>query len=62
MLAITGWPGAAHAGAAKAGVLSLSRARAVEWGPDNIRVNTISPGPIEDTVGVARLYEETGRS
>ncbi len=62
MLAITGRPGAAHAGAAKAGVLSLSRALAVEWGPDNIRVNTISPGPIEDTVGVARLYEETGRS
>lgn len=60
MLGVTGWPGAAHAGAAKAGVLSLSRALAVEWGPDNIRVNTISPGPIDNTEGVRRLYIETG--
>lgn len=60
MLGVSGWPGAAHAGAAKAGILSLSRALAVEWGPDNIRVNTISPGPIDDTEGVRRLYVETG--
>jgi 2,4-dienoyl-CoA reductase [(3E)-enoyl-CoA-producing], peroxisomal len=60
MLGVSGWPGAAHAGAAKAGILSLSRALAVEWGPDNIRVNTISPGPIDDTEGVRRLYIETG--
>jgi 2,4-dienoyl-CoA reductase [(3E)-enoyl-CoA-producing], peroxisomal len=61
MLGVSGWPGAAHAGAAKAGILSLSRAIAVEWGPDNIRVNTISPGPIGDTEGVRRMYIETGR-
>ncbi|SMP81781.1 SDR family oxidoreductase [Noviherbaspirillum suwonense] len=61
MLGVSGWPGAAHAGAAKAGILSLSRSLAVEWGPDNIRVNTISPGPIGDTEGVRRLYQETGR-
>ena len=61
MLGVTGWPGAAHAGAAKAGILSLSRALAVEWGPDQIRVNTISPGPIGDTVGVRRMYIEAGR-
>ncbi|WP_454689710.1 SDR family oxidoreductase [Achromobacter aloeverae] len=61
MLGLSGWPGAAHAGAAKAGILSLSRTLAVEWGPDNIRVNTISPGPIGDTEGVRRLYQETGR-
>ncbi len=61
MLGVGGWPGAAHAGAAKAGVLSLSRALAVEWGADNIRVNTISPGPIGDTEGVRRMYIETGR-
>ena len=61
MLGVTGWPGAAHAGAAKAGILSLSRAIAVEWGPDKIRVNTISPGPIGDTEGVRRMYIETGR-
>ena len=61
MLALSGWPGAAHAAAAKAGILSLSRTLAVEWGDDKIRVNTISPGPIGDTLGVKRLYQETGR-
>jgi len=61
MLGLTGWPGAAHAGAAKAGIISLTRSLAVEWGGDNIRLNTISPGPIGDTEGVRRMYEETGR-
>lgn len=61
MLGLSGWPGAAHAAAAKAGILSLSRTLAVEWGGDNIRVNTISPGPIGDTEGVKRLYVDTGR-
>lgn len=61
MLGVSGWPGAAHAGAAKAGILSLSRALAVEWGPDRIRVNTISPGPIGDTEGVRKMYIEAGR-
>lgn len=60
MLGVSGWPGAAHAAAAKAGILSLSRTLAVEWGGDGIRVNTISPGPIGDSEGVRRLYEETG--
>ncbi|PHK94380.1 short-chain dehydrogenase [Pseudoroseomonas rhizosphaerae] len=60
MNALSGWPGAAHAAAAKAGILSLSRSLAVEWGPDGIRSNTISPGPIADTEGVRRLYEDRG--
>jgi len=30
-------------GAAKAGVRVLTRAAACEWGPDNIRVNTVAP-------------------
>lgn len=58
----TGWPGAAHAGAAKAGIQSLMRALAVEWGNDGIRANFISPGPIAGTVGVQKLYEDLGRS
>lgn len=61
MLGVSGWPQAAHAAAAKGGILSLSRTLAVEWGGDNIRVNTISPGPIGDTEGVKRMYLETGR-
>ncbi|MFT3800158.1 MAG: SDR family oxidoreductase [Burkholderiaceae bacterium] len=61
MLGVTGWPGAAHASAAKAGIIALSRTLAIEWGDDRIRVNTISPGPIGDTEGVRKMYEETGR-
>ena len=61
MLGVTGWPGAAHASAAKGGILSLSRTLAVEWGADKIRVNTISPGPIGDTEGVRKMYLEDGR-
>jgi 2,4-dienoyl-CoA reductase [(3E)-enoyl-CoA-producing], peroxisomal len=61
MLGVTGWPQAAHAAAAKGGILSLSRTLAVEWGGDNIRVNTISPGPIGDTEGVRRMYIEAGK-
>jgi NAD(P)-dependent dehydrogenase (short-subunit alcohol dehydrogenase family) len=61
MLGVSGWPGAAHAAAAKSGILALSRTLAVEWGGYNIRVNTISPGAIGDTEGVRRMYQETGR-
>lgn len=39
-------PGFAGYGATKSGVLSLTRALAVEWGPAQIRVNSISPGSI----------------
>jgi NAD(P)-dependent dehydrogenase (short-subunit alcohol dehydrogenase family) len=34
-------------GISKAGLLQLARNLAVEFGPDNIRVNTISPGMID---------------
>ena len=62
MKALSGWPGAAHAAAAKAGILSLTRTLAVEWGGDCIRVNAISPGPIGDTEGAKRIYEERGQA
>lgn len=45
----------AHVCAAKAGVDMLTRVLAMEWGGDGIRVNSIIPGPIGDTEGVARL-------
>ena len=34
-------------GISKAGLVQLARNLAVEFGPDNIRVNTISPGVID---------------
>jgi NAD(P)-dependent dehydrogenase (short-subunit alcohol dehydrogenase family) len=60
--ALEGWPGCAHAAAAKAGVMSLIRSLAIEWGPDGILCNTIAPGPIDGTEGVKRLYEDTGEA
>lgn len=59
--ALEGWPGCAHAGAAKAGIMSLIRTLCGEWGKDGIRCNTIAPGAIGDTEGVKRIYEESGR-
>ena len=45
----------AHACAAKAGINQLVRVLAMEWGPEGVRVNGISPGPIAGTEGMARL-------
>src|SRR6478672_6881599 len=56
-----GTMGQAHASAAKAGVDSLTRTLAVEWGPYGIRVNGIAPGPIDGTEGVRRLTNEKSR-
>ena len=39
--------GIAHSVAARAGVIGLSRAVAVEWAPLDIRVNCVAPGAIE---------------
>ena len=50
-----GTVGQSHAAAAKAGIDSLTRVLACEWGPYGIRVNGIAPGPIEGTEGVRRL-------
>lgn len=45
----------AHVCAAKAGVDQLTRVLAIEWGAQGVRVNAISPGPIEGTEGMKRL-------
>jgi len=45
----------AHACAAKAGINQVIRVLALEWGPDGVRVNGISPGPIAGTEGMSRL-------
>lgn len=53
----TGAPGVSHSGAAKAGVLNLTKSVAVEWAPAGVRANAISPGPISDTGGASKLWE-----
>ena len=40
----TGSAGTIHSAAAKAGVMSMTQTLAVEWAPDNIRINTLAPG------------------
>lgn len=50
--------GQAHASAAKAGIESLIRTLALEWGAEGIRVNSLCPGPIADTEGVNRLISD----
>ncbi|MEH7234915.1 2,4-dienoyl-CoA reductase [Bacillus sp. JJ1562] len=61
MVATYAWgagAGVIHSAAAKAGVLSMTRTLAVEWGSKyGIRVNAIAPGPIERTGGAEKLWE-----
>jgi peroxisomal 2,4-dienoyl-CoA reductase len=60
-LQLLGTVGQSHAAAAKAGIDSLTRTLAAEWGPYRIRVNGLAPGPVEGTEGVRRLTNESSR-
>lgn len=50
--------GGPHYSAAKAGVLGLARAMARELGPDNIRVNSVTPGLIQTDITGDKLTPE----
>lgn len=52
-------PFQSHVCAAKAGVNMLCKCLAIEWGPAGVRVNGISPGPIEDSWGMQNVVAVT---
>ena len=53
--AVQAMPFQVHVCAAKAGVDMITKCLAIEWGPDNLRVNSVIPGPIDGTEGMERL-------
>jgi NAD(P)-dependent dehydrogenase (short-subunit alcohol dehydrogenase family) len=53
--AFTPTPLQSHVAAAKAGVDIFSKTLALEWAGDGVRVNVITPGPVDDTEGMRRL-------
>lgn len=50
--ASAGAAGVAHSGAGKAGLESLTKTLAREWGPQGIRINAVGPGvfPVENSI------------
>lgn len=55
-----GMPNAAHYVAAKAGLVGLTRAMAIDLGPKNIRVNAVAPGPVD--TAMTRVQPEEVRA
>jgi NAD(P)-dependent dehydrogenase (short-subunit alcohol dehydrogenase family) len=61
-MAWQGGPGLVHASAAEAALVNMSKTLAVEWGPDNIRVNAIAVGPFRgDDTPASRQAARDGR-
>jgi NAD(P)-dependent dehydrogenase (short-subunit alcohol dehydrogenase family) len=50
--------GGPHYSAAKGGVLGLAKAMARELGPDNVRVNSVTPGLIQTDITGGKLTED----
>jgi len=61
MVATYAWgaaPLVSHSGAAKAGVLNLTKSLAVEWASHRIRLNAVAPGPVDTHGAGSRLFAE----
>ena len=54
-----GLPGSAHAGAARAGVINLTKSLALAWGRHGITINSIAPGTIDTPALAAYDAAET---
>ena len=52
----SGSAGTIHSASAKAGVLAMTRTLAIEWARHRIRVNAVSPGPIESPGAARQLW------
>ena len=63
-LAIKGGTGLSHYSAAKAGVVGLTKALALETAGDNVLVNSIAPGPIETPLvdGISEEWKAAKRA
>ena len=60
--ALQGSPFTVPSAMAKAGVLAMTRSLAVEWGPKNIRLAAIAPGPFPTPGAWARLMPDERRT
>lgn len=47
--------GQSHVCAAKAGMDMITRTLCLEWGAEGVRINSVIPGPIDNTEGMKRL-------
>lgn len=53
-----GSPGTVHSGAAKSGLISMTKTLATEWARFGIRVNALSPGPFETAGAADSIWKE----